>query len=119
MLNKTKFALTAALFTAVAAPAFADSNYFGLSQVIAPTSDLTIENVTSTMDGTVVAYDYHGGEFGDVLGSTEVSAGANVNVQVNLGQTADDDMMLVLYHGGMGEPADAAAWVEIRVEDDM
>ncbi|EAR52186.1 hypothetical protein OG2516_02079 [Oceanicola granulosus HTCC2516] len=117
MTNKSLIALTAAagLFGTVAA---ADS-YFTYIDNAPQQADAVIElgEVVADSAGTVVIYDYNGGEFGEILGSVEVGAGANTDVEVNVGARPLFDVAAVLYLGEPTTPDMAAAWVEIELMD--
>jgi len=115
MFNLIKTTAAAAALTIAGSAAFAN-NSFGQQMDLDETSTIGIELVNSETAGTVVIYDYQGGEFGEVLGMAEVNAGANNDVRVILDQPAMDDVAAVLYNGEVTTPADSAAWIEIDIE---
>ena len=79
-------------------------------------TEITINGVTAEADGTVVIYDYSTGEYGDMLGMTEVFAGANSDLIVPLQQPAVADVVAVLYAGEPTTPDMGVAMLEIDVE---
>ena len=116
MLNKNIFAATAIAATALAGAAVAES-YIAEEEMIMETSVLTLPTVTSETGGFVAVYDYNTGEFGELLGSEAVNAGANDDVKVQLGLQPVNDIAVVLYDGEITSPDMAADWTEIDVED--
>lgn len=86
-------ALAAAATVALASTASADGFTFNKGF-----SGQTVElgQVTSSGDGVVSLYEYHGGEQGALLGEQTVSAGANYDVRVTLPTTEGDDVLAVL-----------------------
>lgn len=118
MLNKT-FTTAAAASIALIGTAAAAENYFTYTDEAPqePAAALSVGTVVSDMDGTVVIYDYNGAEFGEVLGEIPVAAGTNSDVEVQVGQEPISDVAAVLYHGEPTTPADAAAWIEIDIEE--
>lgn len=56
----------------------------------------TVDLVRADENATLEVYDFHGGERGALLGSTDVNAGANTNVKVQLSQNALNDVQYVL-----------------------
>ncbi len=96
---KTSLTALAAL-AATASIASADVNY--LSNFVGEqTADSRIElgTVRASGDGVVEIYSFHGGERGALLGSEEVMAGANLNVNVGVGRPITD-VIAVLTVGG-------------------
>lgn len=87
------FALAAAASVALASTASADAFTFNKT-IEGSTAELG--QVVSTGAGVVSLYDFHGGVQGALLGTEEVSAGANYDVRVNLGQPAVRDVVAVL-----------------------
>ena len=86
-------AFAAAATVAFASTASADAFTFNKS-IEGSTAELG--QVTSAGAGVVSLYDFHGGVQGALLGTEEVSAGANYDVRVNLGQPAVRDVLAVL-----------------------
>lgn len=115
MFNLIKTTAVATALTLGGTAAFAD-NAFGQQMDLMDGSSINIELVNSETDGMVVIYDYHGAEFGDVLGMIDVNAGANRNVIIPLDLPATSDVAAVLYNGEATNPSDAAAWIEVNVE---
>lgn len=93
-------ALTLAALLGSATLASAQDNSFSLDRQLDASSFISLENIRASGDGTVEIYDYHTGVQGDLLGSQKVRAGANANVQINLGQTVRDDVIAVLKVNG-------------------
>ncbi|QQA44558.1 hypothetical protein [Pelagovum pacificum] len=119
---RTNILIASAAIAALGTAAAADS-YFTYIDNEPQQADSTIElgEVVADADGTVVIYEYNGGEFGEMLGSTPVAAGANSDVEVNVGTAPQVDVAAVLYIGEMTDmmtPDTAAAWVEIDLEGD-
>lgn len=97
----TKSILAAALVagTATAATAGAANAIFpGAAQSI--DTNIELDLVTASANGTVDVYNYHGGERGQLLGSTDVTAGANNDVKIRLAPTASEDVLAVLTVNG-------------------
>jgi len=89
--------LAAAAVVAVAgSAAFAGPNYIfpGASNEVK--SVATVDLVRADENATLQVYDFHAGERGDLLGSTNVNAGANSNVKVRLSRSATSDVQYVL-----------------------
>ena len=108
-------ALTSAL--ALAGTSAYAVNEFALQDNVMEEGTITIENVTADGAGTVVIYDYNAGEFGEVLGMAEVAEGANRELQIILDQPPVNDVAAVLYVGEVTDPSQAAAWIELDVND--
>ncbi|WP_460275579.1 hypothetical protein [Celeribacter sp. ULVN23_4] len=96
--------LSAAALVAVAgSAAFAGPNY------IMPGSQNDLKNVASVdlvradENSTLQVYDFHGGERGALLGSTDVNAGANTDVKVRLSSHPASSVEFVLV-GSNGAP---------------
>ena len=111
---------TAAALIAVAGTA-ASADYFFLQDKINDQNVVTIDGVTSSMAGNLVAFDYTGGEIGDMLGSAPIAMGANSDVQLNLGApTASgvaQSVIVFLMHGDEMDPANAVASSVYEVRD--
>ena len=88
------FALAAAATFALASTASAN----GFSFTDADVSGSTVElgQVTANSDAVVSLYDFHRGEQGALLGTEEISAGANYDVRVNIGKRPINDVVAVL-----------------------
>lgn len=109
-------AVTSAL--ALAGTSAYANNAFSFQETVMDDSTITINNVTAEGPGIVVIYDYHTGEFGEVLGMTDVSKGANTDLRINLGTPPVNDIAAVLYVGDVSTPAYADAWIELDVSED-
>ena len=110
-------ALTAAL--ALGSTAALATNSFGFQTSVDDSNSIELNLVNSAADGFVVIYDYDGGEFGEIVGQAEVTAGANADLLIPLdGTTQADDLAAVLYAGPITNPMEADAWIELDVEMD-
>ena len=117
MFSKKFFASTA-VATLLATSAMAQSEgYFTYIEGTPQEDSSVVElgGVTADVDGTVVIYDYQGGEFGDMLGSMAVSAGANSDVRIDVDEHTSSTLAAVLYAGEPTTPEDAVDWVEIDI----
>lgn len=63
-------------------------------------SAIIIDTVRADNGGVLEIYEYHGGEMGDLLGSQELSPGANADVHVMLDRAACQDILAVLRVNG-------------------
>ena len=88
------FALAAAASVALASTAAANGFSFNDSDIAGSTAELG--QVTANGTGVVSIYDFHKGEQGALLGTEEISAGANYDVRVNLGKRPVNDVVAVL-----------------------
>ena len=95
-------------FTAIAAAAIAvlgtasaaDTSYFQYQSQLDDSSVLELGTVTAEGMGIVEIYDFRGGEQGALLGTEEVSFGANADVRVNVNNTQTTDVLAVLKVNG-------------------
>lgn len=108
-------ALVAALGfgTAVAA----DGN-FGFQTTVEDDSSIMIDLVRSQEAGVLAIYDYSTGEFGELLGTADLDAGANVDVLVTLDVNNASTLAAVIYEGDVQDPTMASGWVELDISDD-
>ncbi|MEY1555839.1 hypothetical protein AB3Y40_09415 [Yoonia sp. R2331] len=114
LMKTTALAATLALGTTAAY-----ANNFGFQTLVEDNNTIELNLVTSDADGFVVIYDYAGGEFGEVLGTVEVSEGANDDLVVPLDPAANTtDIAAVLYAGPITTPMEADAWITLDVSDD-
>jgi len=90
-----KKALTALALIATAGTASA-SNYFGVEMAQDSTSYVPVELVNASGDGIVEIRDFRLGEAGELLGTTDVHAGANHNLKVNIGTRPLGDVIAIL-----------------------
>lgn len=97
----------------VAAGSASAYDSFTLNQVQDTNNIVRLSPVMSTGNGVVEIYDFHGGMQGRLLGSEAVSAGANSNVDIPLGNTTSERLLAILKVNGqvMDEQV-------IRIEDD-
>jgi len=87
-------ALAAVATTAFASVAAADAFTFNESEIRSTTVELG--QVNSSGDGVISLYAYHGDEQGALLGTEDVTAGANFDVRVTLDRPAYTDVLAVL-----------------------
>ncbi|MEM8536759.1 MAG: hypothetical protein AAGF56_02745 [Pseudomonadota bacterium] len=88
-------ALAAATVAATASFASADS-YFEFNENLDSAATLDLGLVRAEGAGVVEIYDFHKGEIGALLGSEMVNAGANTDVQVNVGIRPTQDVIALL-----------------------
>ena len=91
------FAIAAAATFALATTASANFT-FNEADIAGSTAELG--QVSTSAAGVVSVYDYNRGVQGVLLGTEEVSAGANFDVRVNLGKRPVNDVVAVLTVGG-------------------
>ncbi len=108
-------ALIAALSLGTAATA---NGTFGFQTQVQSDSSITIDLVRTSSTGVLAIYDYSTGEFGELLGTADLNAGANVDVLVTLDVNTASQLAAVIYEGEMQTPATATGWVELDVSDD-
>jgi hypothetical protein len=108
-------ALIAALSLGTAATA---SNTFGFQATVEDDSSIMIDLVNTSAAGTLAVYDYSTGEFGMLLGTVPLSAGANTDVTVPLDANSANEVAAVIYEGDVTSPSMAAGWVQLRVTED-
>ena len=92
------FALAAAATFALASTASA--NGFSLNNSEISGSTVELGQVAASGNGTVALYDFHRGEKGVLLGTQNVSAGANRDVRVPLRKRPINDVLAVLTVNG-------------------
>lgn len=97
--------------------AAAEAN-FGYQVTVEDDNSIMLELVRTPTAGIVAVYDYSTGEFGDLLGSTSLNAGANTDVVVQLDVNSAQQLAAVIYEGELQEPTMASNWIELDVEDD-
>ncbi|MBM1220169.1 hypothetical protein JQU17_09040 [Ponticoccus sp. SC2-23] len=90
----------AALAASTATIASADVNYFSVVTDLDSANTLELGTVRAEADGTVEVYDFRAGEQRDLLGSTEVFAGANRDVRVEVPVAPMFDVLAVLKVNG-------------------
>jgi hypothetical protein len=93
-----KILASAALATLLASSAGAQTmhSFFANTATFKPTSELELESFNSPGAGTVEIFDYSGGVQGAVLGSADVTEGANSGVKISLAHMANSDVLAVL-----------------------
>jgi len=85
--------LAAAASIALASTASAD---FSFNEMDISGSTAELGQVSANGAGVVEVFDYHLGEKGALLGTTDLAAGANFDVRVKLGQRPLNDVIAVL-----------------------
>lgn len=113
LMKSTALVAALGLGTAVAA----DAN-FGFQTTVADDSSIQIDLVRTADAGVLAIYDYSTGEFGDLLGTVELNAGANADVIVPLDANTADTVAAVIYEGELTDPTMASNWIELDVSDD-
>ncbi len=88
--------LAAAAVVAVTSTYAAADNYFEYGDHLDKSANLELGLVRADGDGVVEIYDEVAGEAGVLLGTTSVNAGANSDVDVNLGQKPLGDVIAVI-----------------------
>lgn len=86
----------AALAASTATIASAEVNYFSTGTDLDSANTLDLGAVRAEGDGIVELYDFQAGQQGDLLGSTEVFAGANRDVSVQVTVAPRYDVLAVL-----------------------
>jgi hypothetical protein len=89
-----------ALAASTATMASANYNYFSLVTDLDADTSLELGIVRAAADGVVEIYDFNAGERGELLGTTEVFAGANDDVEVDILTPPQSDVLAVLKVGG-------------------
>jgi hypothetical protein len=92
--------VAAAAIAATGTIASASNSYFITERLFEDTSYVDLELVRSESDAVVEIRDYRLGEPGALLGSTDVNAGANHNLKINLGTRPLGDVIAVLVDDG-------------------
>jgi hypothetical protein len=98
---KTRFAALALLTLAASASvASAADSFLPLERAYDGGSTVDFETVRAAGTGMLEIYAYTGGEQGDLLGSSPVLPGVNLDVKVNIGNSVGTDLMAVLVVNG-------------------
>lgn len=108
-------ALVAALGTGTTAAADA---WFGSQSIVEDDSSIVLDLVRTDEAGIVAIYDFTGGEFGEILGTASLNAGANNDVNVPLDLNNAQTLAAVIYQGDVSEPTMAANWIELDISED-
>ena len=115
MTNFMKTTALAALLAASTTAATAAG--FGIQTTVDNDSSITLDRVRADADGVVVIYDYSMGEFGEILGSSDLSSGSNIDVMITLDVNTATTLAAVIYEGPMSEPSMAVDWIELDISD--
>ncbi|NCO87234.1 MAG: hypothetical protein GW886_11465 [Rhodobacterales bacterium] len=99
-MTKITLALAAAALMGTASLASASINAFDFSRTVAAQDTLSIGLVRATNTGTVEIYNVLDSDYANLLGSTDVNAGANRDVRVNVGLKPLQDVVAVLRVNG-------------------
>lgn len=113
----TKALIPAAIAATLGTAAIAE-NAFSYQQMPleGPVSALTINGLNADSAGVIAVYDYSGADYGELLGTAQVNAGANADVVINLDMPALQDVVAVFYEGALGSPSMGSAMLEIEVD---
>lgn len=115
----TNILKTTALIAALSIGTTAVANgTFGFQTTVSDDDSITIDLVRASDAGVLAIYDYTNGEFGDLLGTTDLNAGVNDDVVVNLDTNVADQLAAVIYAGDVSTPDMASGWMELDVSDD-
>lgn len=104
-------ATVTALSTATLASA---NNSFAFGETLSDSTTVDLGTLNTTGAGMVEIYDFRGGEAGKLLGATEVHAGANQDVRINLNQNPQSTVVAVLTVNGQ-----VVAEKDYRISDRM
>lgn len=87
-----------AIATAVALSASAASadSFFSIGETLEDRAVVDLGVVRAEANGVVEVYDFAGGKLGDLLGTTNVNAGANQSVRVDIGSHYLNDVVALL-----------------------
>ena len=91
-------ATVAALGTATLASA--STNYFSYGETLPSSSTIDLGTLSAADSGMVEIYEYRGGEVGQLLGSTDINAGANQDVRIQLKQRPLSDVIAIMTVNG-------------------
>ena len=108
-------ALVAALGMGTAAAA---DGTFGFQTTVEDDSTIMIDLVRTSEAGILAIYDYSTGDFGELLGFTELNAGANADVIVPVEHNGAEQLAAVIYEGDLSDPTMASGWMELDVSED-
>ena len=90
------FALVAATVAATASAASANTYFAAQESVADNTTVISFDLVTADTAGVLEVYELRRGEQGVLLGSTQLNAGANSDVRVNVGNTTANEVVAVV-----------------------
>ena len=93
-------ALASVAAIAVAGSASASNYILDLDASADRGSLIELQTVRADMAGTIEIYDFNAGEQGELLGMTDVQAGANSDVRINLRGQVINDVLAVLVVDG-------------------
>lgn len=105
--------LAAAAILGTASIASAEDYIINFDTIDEDKASIQLETVLTDMDGVVEIYEFNMDEMGMLLGTQEVSAGANADVLINLDRTTENDLIAVLRVNGQ-----IVAREELDVEDE-
>lgn len=108
-------AIAAAL--SIGTMAAADAS-FGFQTIVEEDSSITLDLVRTPTEGVVAIYDYSTGEFGELLGTSPLNAGANADVLVQLDVNTASTLAAVIYEGDLQDPTMASNWIELDISED-
>lgn len=108
-------ALVAALTLGTAASAY---DTFGTQMIVDDNDSITVDLVRASEAGVLAVYDYSKGEFGELLGTADLNAGANTDVNVPLELNNAQTVAAVIYSGEITSPEMGAGWMEFDVAEE-
>lgn len=91
-----KTLVIAAATVAMTASAASADSFFSFGETLEDSSVAELGTVRAAADGVVEIYNFAGGEQGALLGMTNVTAGANKDVRVQIGSGYRNDVIAVL-----------------------
>lgn len=91
-IKKITLAAVALAITAGAASA----NSFGFQEAVDDSAYIEVNRVVADNDGVLEIYNLQAGKQGVLLGATDVHAGANEDLRVNIGNSYKTDVLAVL-----------------------
>ncbi|WP_342076627.1 hypothetical protein [Yoonia sp. SS1-5] len=100
-----KTLILAAAAASITASASVADTYFQKGRTLDAGSTLDLGLITAEGNGVVAIYDYHRGERGALLGTEQLSAGANTDVRVNTGLPTKRDVIAVISVDGQEKAA--------------
>ncbi len=113
------FAKTTALVAALGMGTAATANgTFGFQTTVEDDLTIQLDLVRTDEAGILAIYDYTTGDFGELLGTVDLNAGANTDVIVPLDPNSAQQLAAVIYEGELSDPTMASGWMELDISDD-
>jgi hypothetical protein len=98
-MKNSKTLVAAATISAALATGLWAEAHFAFGDYLESSSVLDLGLITTDEAAVVEIYDFAGGEKGELLGSTDLRAGANPNVRVNVGIPPRQDVLAIVMVG--------------------